>query len=287
MMERMLVPLDLYGAAPEMASAVEELARLGVEEADLLYVVNIRDTGGMQALKTEDEVQLGAWRERLEACGVAVVRTEVVNGIPWIEILERIEARHPSLVVMGSHGRTLLSRMLLGSTTENVVHHSTVPVFILRLKILDEGDPATCTLATDRLFRRILFATDFSGDAERCIPYLDWMAGAAPDELVIAHVQDTRHPGYVSPEQREEFNRRDSARLRKLKEHFLARGYPSVITELTGGNAISEILGIARNMEVSTIVMGAKGRHGVAETILGGVTETVIHRAPCHVLVVR
>jgi nucleotide-binding universal stress UspA family protein len=273
MMERMLVPLDLYGAAPKMASAVEELARLGVAEAELLYVVNIRDTGGMQALREEDEAQLAAWRDRLSACGVAVVRTETVNGIPAIEILERIEARRPSLVVMGSHGRTLLSRVLLGSTTESVVRSSTAPVFILRLRILEDGEPETCTLATGRLFRRVLFATDFSAAADRCIPSLEWMAAAPPDELVIVHVTDTP--------------RRESARLQELKEHFLARGYPAVITELAEGDATDEILGIARNMEVSTIVMGATGRHGVAGSILGSVAGTVIHKAPCHVLVVR
>lgn len=287
MMERMLIPLDLYGAAPKMASAVEELARLGVTETALLYVVNIRDTGGMQVLRDEDRAVLSEWQDRLEGCGVAVVNTEVVNGIPWIEILERIEARHPSLVVMGSHGHTLITRMLLGSTAERVIQHSTVPVFILRLKVLEDGDPGTCTLITDRLFGRILFATDFSEDANKCIPYLEWMAGAPPDELVIVHVQDTRHLTPIPAGRMNEFNLRDTTRLQELKEHFLACGYSSVITELTGGNAISEILGIARNMEVSTIVMGAKGRHGVAETILGGVTETVIHHAPSHVMVVR
>lgn len=41
-LEPVLVPLEIHGAAGVMASAVEEIARLGLERVDLLYVINIR-----------------------------------------------------------------------------------------------------------------------------------------------------------------------------------------------------------------------------------------------------
>jgi nucleotide-binding universal stress UspA family protein len=285
-MDSMLVPLEIHGAAAAMAPAVEEIARLGIGRADLLYVVNIRDTAADAGIQAFDGQVMDQWKMRLEACGVRVVGAEVTEGIPWIEILERAEAAPPSLIVMGSHGRSLIARMLLGSQTENVLHHAEVPLLVLRIAIMKEGDPDACMLTTG-IFRRILYLTDFSEPAERCIPFIGWMAGAQPERLVILHVQDTRRLWTASQETIEEFNRKDAARLADLKERLEPLGIPQVVTELVTGNAIDEILAVEEAFEPTIIVMGATGRHGAVRALLGGVTEAVVHRARAHVLVVR
>ncbi len=286
-MQSMLVPLEIHGAAAAMVPAVEEIARLGVDEADLLYVINLRDTAADADVHAYDREVMDTWQRRLEACEVGEVRAEVVEGIPWIEILERAEANPPSLVVMGSHGRSLIPRMLLGSQTENVLHHLQVPLLVLRLAVMKEGDPDACTLATERVFPRILYLTDFSEEAGRCIPFIEWMARARPDRLVIMHVQDTRRLWTASQDQINAFNRKDAGRLADLKQRFEPLGIPQVVTELTIGNAIDEILEIEESFEPTIIVMGATGRHGAARSLLGGVTEAIVHRARAHVLVVR
>ncbi|NVO67097.1 universal stress protein [Methanofollis tationis] len=286
-MDSMLVPLEIHGAAAAMAPAVEEIARLGVERVELLYVINIRETAGDPGIHAHDREVMDGWKKRLETCGVPDVGAEVVAGIPWIEILERAEANPPSLIVMGSHGRSLIPRMLLGSQTENVLAHAAVPLLILRLAVMKEGDPTACTLTTDRIFRRVLYLTDFSGDAERCIPFIEWMARARPERLVIMHVQDTRRLWTASQEQISEFNRKDAARLADLKRHFEPLGIPQVVTMLVTGNAIDEILGVEETFEPTLIVMGAKGRHSAIRSLLGGVTGAVVHGARAHVLVVR
>ncbi|WP_319643300.1 hypothetical protein [Methanovulcanius yangii] len=53
-MQSMLVPLEIHGAAAAMAPAVEEIARLDVDEADLLYVINIRDTAAYPGVRAHD-----------------------------------------------------------------------------------------------------------------------------------------------------------------------------------------------------------------------------------------
>ncbi|MDD4255935.1 MAG: universal stress protein [Methanofollis sp.] len=287
MMERMLVPLEIHGSAAAMKPAVEEIARLGVGRADLLYVVNIRDTAADPGVREHDREVMAGWTERLLACGVPDVRAEVVDGIPWIEVLERAEADPPSLIVMGSHGRSLIPRMLLGSQTENVLAHAPVPLLVLRLAVLKEGDPTACTLTTDGIFRRILYLTDFSEEAERCIPFIEWMAGARPERLVIMHVQDTRRLWTASQDEIAAFNREDAMRLAGLKRHFEPPGIPQVVTDLATGNAIDEILGVEETFAPTLIVMGAKGRHSALRSLLGGVTAAVVHRARAHVLVVR
>jgi len=286
-MEKMLVPLEIHGAAAAMAPAVEEIARLGIGRADLLYVINIRDTAADPGVRAHDIEVMAAWKERLEGCGVAEVRTAVADGIPWIEILERAGADPPSLIVMGSHGRSLIPRMLLGSQTENVLAHAEVPLLILRLAVVKEGDPATCTLTTDGIFRRVLYLTDFSELAGRAAPFIEWMARARPERLVIMHVQDTRRLWTASQEQIAAFNRKDEERLVSLRRRFEPLGIPQVVTELATGNAIDEILAVGETFEPTIIVMGAKGRHGALHSMLGGVTTAVVHSARAHVLVVR
>ncbi|MDO9538747.1 MAG: universal stress protein [Methanocalculus sp.] len=113
--EKMLVPIEIHGAADAMLPAVEEIGRLGVEAVDLLYVMNIRDTGGDTGLLEHDKEVMNTWKERLLACGIQDINAIVKSGIPGVEILEMAEADHPSLIVMGSHGRSLIPRMLLVS----------------------------------------------------------------------------------------------------------------------------------------------------------------------------
>ncbi|EHQ36352.1 universal stress protein [Methanoplanus limicola] len=292
-MKSVLIPLEVYGTAGRMLPAVAEIARLGIEEAELLHVetelmhvINVPETADDSDIYESDDQVLKGWKSNIEDCGVSKVEYEVLKGIPWIEILEKAENNPPSLIVMGSHGKTLIPRMLLGSQTENVLHHTDVPLLILRLSVMKKGDPESCTINSD-LFRRVLYLTDFSEEAKRCIPFIEWMASAKPDQLVILHVQDTRRLWPATQEQINEFNEKDTRRLAELKEQMNNYGISQIVTELVTGNAIDEILGVADSFKPTIIVMGAKGRTGALKALLGGVAEAVVHRADAHVLVVR
>lgn len=91
--------------------------------------------------------------------------------------------------------------------------------FEVAIAIMKEGDPDACMLTTG-IFRRILYLTDFSEEAERCIPFIEWMAGAKPERLVLLHVQDTRRLWTASQEEITAFNRKDEQRLADLKARF-------------------------------------------------------------------
>jgi universal stress protein A len=64
------------------------------------------------------------------------VETVLVEGGAAREILRVAEEQHCSLIVLGTHGRTGLSRVLLGSVAEDVIRHSRVPVLTLKTPIL-------------------------------------------------------------------------------------------------------------------------------------------------------
>ena len=72
-------------------------------------------------------------------CGVPV-ETLLMEGNAAREILRVAEEQHCSLVVLGTHGRTGLSRVLLGSVAEDVIRHSRIPVLTLKTPLLLDAE---------------------------------------------------------------------------------------------------------------------------------------------------
>ncbi|KAA0004995.1 MAG: universal stress protein, partial [Thermoplasmata archaeon] len=60
------------------------------------------------------------------------VRISVKIGKPFVKIVETAKKEGVSLIVMGSHGRSMVKEMFLGSVAEAVIHHATTPVMIVR-----------------------------------------------------------------------------------------------------------------------------------------------------------
>ncbi len=68
-----------------------------------------------------------------KAAGVKIVRARVLKGIAWNEIVKYVEADPTfDLIVMGTHGRTGLKHVLIGSVAEKVVRHARCAVLVVR-----------------------------------------------------------------------------------------------------------------------------------------------------------
>ena len=85
----------------------------------------------------EREVELQAVKEMKDFCQGKFdeevrYQTEVVMGIPFEEILKRAKSLSADLIVVGTHGRTGLEHVLVGSTAERLVRRSTIPVLTVR-----------------------------------------------------------------------------------------------------------------------------------------------------------
>ena len=75
---------------------------------------------------------MAAALEAARAHGVAAEGATVEALHPWEAILDHAKAKGCDLVVMASHGRRGLNALLLGSETQKVLTHSTLPVLVIR-----------------------------------------------------------------------------------------------------------------------------------------------------------
>jgi nucleotide-binding universal stress UspA family protein len=85
--------------------------------------------------KKAEEDALAALKREVEGLGAKRVRTKLLFGVPWHAITkETREDAAIDLVVMGTHGRTGIKHVFLGSVAERVARHANCPVLLVRPK---------------------------------------------------------------------------------------------------------------------------------------------------------
>ncbi len=92
-------------------------------------------------VELEKEIEESAARMMAEFCAARLgdfsnYKTEIITGIPHEEITATASRINASLIVIGTHGRTGLDRILFGSTAERVVRSAACPVLTVRLPIV-------------------------------------------------------------------------------------------------------------------------------------------------------
>lgn len=134
--KNILVPTDFSPSAQRATELAIEMAKRFDASLTLLHVVEIPvytyDAFGPTAdlltpVQSAAETMMAALRAEVQA-QVPRVSSEVRLGRPADEILAAIETTGADLVVIGTHGRRGVRRLLMGSVAERVVRFSTVPV---------------------------------------------------------------------------------------------------------------------------------------------------------------
>lgn len=142
MYDRILVPTDGSAEGEQAVAHAVELASEHGSTVHALYVINTASYAGLpmesswegidEMLRADAEDAVTAV-ERLARERNVPVQTAVVEGSPSKQIVHYAEANDCDLVVMGTHGRGGIDRLLLGSVTEKVVRGSNVPVLTVRV----------------------------------------------------------------------------------------------------------------------------------------------------------
>ena len=137
--QRILCPVDFSDCSREAMHAASELARAIGAAVTLFHVVEppralFPPPAGLVPPAAEGAPladagrELAAWQGQESGAPAPIVRA----GVPWHEIVAEVERGEFDLVVMGTHGRTGLTHVLLGSVAERVVRHARCSVLVVR-----------------------------------------------------------------------------------------------------------------------------------------------------------
>ena len=193
-------------------------------------------------------------------------------------ILHAADEVDPDLIVVGTHGRSGVTRMIYGSVAEEVMRRSSFPVLIVR---------AAETALQGAPIRLILHPTDFSTRSWPALGVARALARAHGARLILLHVAPAEvltggnfyAPADLGPE-------RDA--LEKLEHETAMAGLGDhVQARFRQGDPVSEILLAATELGCDLIVMGSHGRTGLRRLLMGSTAEAVIRQAPCLTLIIK
>jgi nucleotide-binding universal stress UspA family protein len=149
--------------------------------------------------------------------------------------------------------------------------------------------PEKSTQENDALFRRILFATDFSAASGRALPFALDLSRRYGARLAVVHIiPPIVHESASLDSLSRELNlrRREAEHDMEVflqKTNFPPSGHEVLIEEGPIWSALSSVI---RRGNIDLLVLGTHGRGGVKKLILGSIAEEVVRLAPCPVLTV-
>jgi nucleotide-binding universal stress UspA family protein len=185
-------------------------------------------------------------------------------------ILLTAEEKKADLIVMGTHGRSGINRLMLGSVTEKVLHEIDRPVLTVREK---KGVAEVSRVS----IRQVLCPINYTEVALKALEHAVEMSKCFEAELLVLHVIES-HLTEIKEE--EEHGRLcawvpDSVRSRCSLKEVVRRG-----------DAAEQIIEVASSAGCDMIVLGAQHKRFHDTTVLGTTTLRVTRHAPCPVLTV-
>ncbi len=145
MFKKILVPTDGSALSDKAVQAALDFAAatgatvVGLSVAQLYPFMLMPEAGAMVDLSTYEEIQDKSAQQAMEKframAGAARVGCEVMStrGIhPYEEIVKAATSHGCDLIWMASHGRKGLDKLLLGSETQRVLSHASIPVLVYR-----------------------------------------------------------------------------------------------------------------------------------------------------------
>jgi len=295
MSKKFLVGLDGSTLAESVLPYAETLARATDATLVLTRVVPPTvdpgiDPGLVVAAIADAEAYLAAVARRIPARGKPIaIETAVTAGYPAETLLEESQLRHCDLILLTTHGRSGLGRLLYGSVAESVLARSDVPVLLVRASggIADQAPHAALP--------RLLVPLDGSRFAEAALPVASDLARALASELQVIRVV----PPPTAWSRAESDGVQSVAEEAADEDEYAAAEYLDFVVESLRGGGIHAtravwvdrpapgIAAAATALGSELIVMATHGRTGLARALLGSVALAVLHHVGVPILFVR
>jgi nucleotide-binding universal stress UspA family protein len=176
-------------------------------------------------------------------------------GMIGDQILSTIQEEHIDAVVMGTHGRGLLGRLLIGSVTQQILRRAAVPVMTV------------CRVTRPLRLDRVLFATDLSNASSQAFQHAVNLVDDLGSSLTVLHVLEARSR---IEDAREQLSRMVSQVLDdKIKIEQLLRE----------GNRVEVILSAAEETTAGVIIVALENKGLFERLAPGSVPERLIRES--------
>lgn len=204
-------------------------------------------------------------------------QASVEEGAVWENLARLIREQDTDLLVIGTHGRRGLQKLLMGSVAEELFRLASCPVLTVGPVVPPPGERAA-------EFRRILYATDFSSESQSALPYALSLAQENQALLTLLHVVETSSAGYVADSERV------LASLKQRLQELLPREaalWCQPEFALESGTPGDGILKVAEEQHADLIVLGVRPIRRLAAHLPIATAHAVVCHAACPVLTVR
>lgn len=190
-------------------------------------------------------------------------------------VLDTADKRSADLIAIGARGHGRVAEWLLGSVSHRIVLHAPCTTLIVKR-------PSKAASA-------ILVAIEAPEDAGRItgwlrrFPFRDQVAVTVLH--VIQPIPEVDDLSMLPTGAWQAMAREQAEQLVNQAAHSLAGSYPSITTRVLTGNPAEQVAQSAEAFDL--LVVGSHARSGLDRFLLGSVSQALLHKAPCSVLVVR
>jgi len=290
--KHILVPLDGSEFAEQALPAAEALC-IAYESRLTLLTVKQKESflksihfsltfkGRRLSINGERETYLQKIENSLKAKGIEVdhtIRTgevaESINGL--------VKEIGVDMVVISSHGRSGVSRLLLGSVANQVLQQATCPIMVVH--------PIEGVTPAVPKFKKLLVTLDGSEFAERVLPYVKASVIFESVVLLISvpQVPEAEMYGAVVneiQELREHAETEAKEYLEGVSTNLQKAGVNTTVI-VTGSRPAQTIVSVAQKEKVDVIMMATHGRGGMDSLVVGSVAERIVQNTCCPVFLV-
>jgi nucleotide-binding universal stress UspA family protein len=274
---RILVPLD---GSPETRAALPYAAALATPGTEIILLTVVPSDGDADAARAGLETAA----QRLRVAG-RTVRTEVAVGDPADRIVDTAADLDTGIIVMASHGRGALGRLIYGSVADRVAREATIPTMIVRAR--QEPGPVGIT--------RLVVPLDGSPRAEAALPVATAISRRLGTSISLVRVVDPAElmppavgmgeaiPFEIYDEVEKEMEQDARTYLDAIAKKLREQSLP-VVTDMLMGPPATSIKEATHLGDV--LVLSSHERTGVMRWLLGSVAEKLTREDESPVILV-
>ena len=264
----------------EAFAAVEQIGLL-YRPDEVVLVHGVAQTANLQGTVEFRQTLLDAGRKIVERCRALLpAETPTIRSLceaqdPASFILDSAATVKPDLIAVGTRDLSRMVKTFLGSVSHRVLLYATVPTLIVKGK----ARPVT----------RVLLAVEGSEDAVRLQTWLTSHPFKSPVSVtilsVLAPLRDIGDQLMVGVQGTSEQSKRAAEQVVKDTAQALASPHFTVSTDVRPGDPATTVCEVGQSHDL--IVVSSHGRKGLNRFMLGSVSDGIVHRAGCSVLLVR